>query len=119
MKTTRKDVYELFSSFGQLKSVRVPKKFDKSARGFAFVEFLLPKEAETAMDQLQGVHLLGRRLVMQYAQEDALDPEEEAERMTKRMRRQAATNELSALKGSSGRRRLDIGTQEGESFDSF
>ena len=116
---TRKDVYELFSSFGQLKSVRVPKKFDKSARGFAFVEFLLPKEAETAMDQLQGVHLLGRRLVMQYAQEDALDPEEEAERMTKRMRRQAATNELSALKGSSGRRRLDIGTQEGESFDSF
>ena len=114
---TRKDVYELFSSFGQLKSVRVPKKFDKSARGFAFVEFLLPKEAETAMDQLQGVHLLGRRLVMQYAQEDALDPEEEVERMTKRMKRQAATNELSALKSSSGRRRLDIGTQGDEGFD--
>lgn len=30
---TRKDVFELFNSFGQLKSVRVPKKFDKSARG--------------------------------------------------------------------------------------
>ena len=53
---TRKDVFELFSSFGQLKSVRVPKKFDKTARGFAFVEFLLPKEAENAMDQLHGVH---------------------------------------------------------------
>lgn len=49
----RKDIYELFSSFGQLKSVRVPKKFDKSARGFAFVEFLLPKEAESAMNQLE------------------------------------------------------------------
>ncbi|CCD22631.1 RNA-binding ribosome biosynthesis protein MRD1 NDAI_0A04750 [Naumovozyma dairenensis CBS 421] len=84
---TRKDVFELFNSFGQLKSVRVPKKFDKSARGFAFIEFLLPKEAENAMDQLQGVHLLGRRLVMQYAQEDAADAEEEIARMTKKVQK--------------------------------
>ena len=44
---------ELFGAFGQLKSVRVP-KFDQSARGFAFVEFNLMKEAETAMSQLEG-----------------------------------------------------------------
>ena len=51
---TRKDLLELFGAFGQLKSVRVPKKFDQSARGFAFVEFNLMKEAETAMSQLRG-----------------------------------------------------------------
>lgn len=103
---TRKDVFELFNSFGQLKSVRVPKKFDKSARGFAFVEFLLPKEAESAMDQLQGVHLLGRRLVMQYAEQEG-DAEAEIEKMTSRVKRQVATQQLGALT-KSGKRKLDL-----------
>lgn len=114
---TRKDVFELFNSFGQLKSVRVPKKFDKSARGFAFIEFLLPKEAENAMDQLQGVHLLGRRLVMQYAEEDAVDAEEEIARMTKKVRKQVATSEISALRNSGGRKKLE--TEEDEDALAF
>lgn len=105
---TRKDVFELFNSFGQLKSVRVPKKFDKSARGFAFVEFLLPKEAENAIDQLQGVHLLGRRLVIQYAESDAVNAEEEIARMTKKVRKQVATKEISLLRENGGRRKLDM-----------
>lgn len=105
---TRKDIFELFSSFGHLKSVRVPKKFDKSARGFAFVEFLLPKEAENAMDQLQGVHLLGRRLVMQYAEQESEDAEDEIARMTKKVRKQAAIREVAAIKNRGGRRKLDL-----------
>lgn len=112
---TRKDIFELFSSFGHLKSVRVPKKFDKSARGFAFVEFLLPKEAENAMDQLQGVHLLGRRLVMQFAQQDAENAEDEIARMTKKVKKQVATRELAAIKNSGGRRKLDL--ENGEEDD--
>ncbi|CAI4036969.1 hypothetical protein SMKI_16G2660 [Saccharomyces mikatae IFO 1815] len=113
---TRKDVFELFNSFGQLKSVRVPKKFDKSARGFAFVEFLLPKEAENAMDQLHGVHLLGRRLVMQYAEEDAVDAEEEIARMTKKVKKQVATNEMAALRNRGGRKKLDLDNEDNEGF---
>ncbi|ONH68089.1 Multiple RNA-binding domain-containing protein 1 [Cyberlindnera fabianii] len=104
---TRKDVFELFNSFGQLKSVRVPKKFDKSARGFAFVEFMLPKEAESAMDQLQGVHLLGRRLVMQYAEQASGDVEEEIEKMTKKVKKQVATQQLDAVRlAGQGKRKL-------------
>lgn len=110
---TRKDVFELFSSFGQLKSVRVPKKFDKSTRGFAFVEFLLPKEAENALDQLQGVHLLGRRLVMQYAELDAKNAEEEIERMTKKVRKQAATKQYAQIKSGGGRRKLEMEDDNG------
>ncbi|CUS21979.1 LAQU0S04e05402g1_1 [Lachancea quebecensis] len=106
----RKQVFELFSSFGQLKSVRVPKKFDKSTRGFAFVEFLLPKEAENAMEQLQGVHLLGRRLVMQHAEQEPQDAEEQIARMTKKVKSQVATQELAALRNG-GRRKVDL---EGE-----
>ncbi|AMD20716.1 HDL028Wp [Eremothecium sinecaudum] len=104
---TRKDVFELFSSFGQLKSVRVPKKFDKSARGFAFIEFLLPKEAENAMDQLQGVHLLGRRLVMQYAEQESDDVDEQIEKMTNKMKKQRATAELGAMINA-GKRKLNL-----------
>jgi multiple RNA-binding domain-containing protein 1 len=108
---TRKDVFELFNSFGQLKSVRVPKKFDKSARGFAFVEFLLPKEAENAMDQLQGVHLLGRRLVMQYAEQSSDDVEEEIEKLTRKAKKQVATRELGAIRAT-GKRKLDLDDDE-------
>lgn len=110
---SRKDVFELFNSFGQLKSVRVPKKFDKSARGFAFVEFLLPKEAESAMDQLQGVHLLGRRLVMQYAEQNSEDVEEEIEKMTKKVRKQVATQKLGNMRMNS-KRKLELEDEDGD-----
>lgn len=96
--TSRKDVVELFGAYGQIKSLRVPKKFDKSARGFAFVEYTTVKEAESAMDQLQGVHLLGRRLVMQFAEKDTDDVEEEIEKMTAKAKKHAASRELANLR---------------------
>lgn len=80
------------------------------------MEFLLPKEAENAMDQLHGVHLLGRRLVMQYAEEDAVDAEEEIARMTKKVRKQVATNEMAALRNRGGRKKLDVDDEENEGF---
>lgn len=95
---TRKDVLELFGTYGQVKSVRVPKKFDKSARGFAFVEYTLLKEAEDAMNQLEGVHLLGRRLVMQYAEKASENAEDEIEKMTQKVRKQAASREFAAAR---------------------
>ncbi|CCH41202.1 Multiple RNA-binding domain-containing protein 1 [Wickerhamomyces ciferrii] len=115
---SRKDVFELFNSFGQLKSVRVPKKFDKSARGFAFVEFLIPKEAQSAMDQLQGVHLLGRRLVMQYAEQGSDDVEAEIEKMTKKVKKQVATQQLGALR-LNGKRKLDLEDDDEEGVDNI
>lgn len=54
--STRVDVRRLFSAYGQLRSVRVPKKFDHSSRGYAFVEFISPGEAENAMAALSDVH---------------------------------------------------------------
>ncbi|CUM47934.1 uncharacterized protein AC631_05127 [Debaryomyces fabryi] len=114
---TRKDVLELFGAFGQLKSVRVPKKFDKSARGFAFVEFSLLKEAENAMDQLEGVHLLGRRLVMQYAEQNTEDAEAEIDRMTKKVKKQVATQQLASARLSGKGKNIDLETESGDEFD--
>ena len=66
----KKDIKQLFEPFGQLKALRLPKKFDGSHRGFVFVDFLTAKKAKNAYKQLSGVHLLGRRLVIEYAKED-------------------------------------------------
>jgi multiple RNA-binding domain-containing protein 1 len=64
---SRGELLQLFGSFGQLKSVRLPKKFDGGHRGFAFVEFLSTDEARAAMDSLLGTHLYGRHLVVEWA----------------------------------------------------
>lgn len=112
---SRKDIVELFGTFGNIKSARVPKKFDRSARGFAFVEFVLLKEAETAMSQLEGVHLLGRRLVMDYAENEAVDAEAEIERMTNKVKQQYGTQQLAASRGG-GKNMLDM-DEDGDGGD--
>lgn len=77
---TKKDVRALFSVYGTLKSLRLPKKATLSAtgssssRGFAFLEFTTHAEAQRAMDALKHTHLLGRHLVCQWANDaDSVD----------------------------------------------
>ncbi len=50
---TKKDIRDLFASQGQLKSVRLPKKFDNSTRGFGFVEYTTVREAQAAFEALK------------------------------------------------------------------
>jgi multiple RNA-binding domain-containing protein 1 len=61
------------SAHGQLKSVRLPKKHDARSRGFAFLEFITRREAENAYEALRHAHLLGRHLVLDWAQEAEQD----------------------------------------------
>ncbi|KAI3630878.1 hypothetical protein MIR68_012313 [Amoeboaphelidium protococcarum] len=72
---TKRDLMELFGTFAQLKSIKVPKKFDGSGhRGFAFVNFLTKQEAANAMESLSSTHLYGRKLVIEWAkEEDSVD----------------------------------------------
>ena len=67
---TKRDVQLLFNPFGVLKSVRVPKKFDGSHRGFAFIEYTTQREATDAMDALGNAHLYGRKCVIERADGD-------------------------------------------------
>ena len=66
---TSKDIRQLFSPFGTLKSVRLPKKFDGTPRGFAFVEFVMAPDAKTAHQALKRTHLYGRHLVLEASRE--------------------------------------------------
>ena len=104
---SKKDVRSLFGSYGQLRSVRVPKKIDSSTRGFAFADFVSAREAENAMDALKDTHLLGRRLVLEFAAEDPLDAEEEIQKMQDKVGKQANKVALQRLAGS-GRKKFNV-----------
>ena len=109
---SKKDIRSLFSSYGQLRSVRVPKKFDSSARGFAFADFVTAREAQNAIDALKDTHLLGRRLVLDFATEETMDPEQEIEKMQKKVGNQADKVALQRLTGS-GRKKFNVqGSEE-------
>eukprot|EP00177_Eucheuma_denticulatum_P008066 GFKZ01014694.1.p1 GENE.GFKZ01014694.1~~GFKZ01014694.1.p1 ORF type:complete len:951 (+),score=200.65 GFKZ01014694.1:63-2915(+) len=65
---TKQDIKQLFSSFGMLKNVRIPRRMDGTHRGFAFVEFASKNEAKSALEALSASHLYGRHLVIEYAE---------------------------------------------------
>jgi len=104
---TKKDVRALLGTYGQLRSVRVPKKFDSSARGFAFAEFITAREAENAIQALKDSHLLGRRLILEFAAAETVDAEEEIERMQKKVGGQVNKVALQKLTGG-GRQKINI-----------
>ncbi|KAI8097768.1 uncharacterized protein BX664DRAFT_293484 [Halteromyces radiatus] len=67
---TAKDLRELFSAYGQLKSLRLPKKFNGGHRGFAFLDFMTKQEAKNVYEHMSSIHLYGRHLVLEWAEED-------------------------------------------------
>jgi len=74
---TKQEVTEIFKTYGELTSVRLPSKMSGtgSHRGFAFIEFATKSDAKLAMKELSGsTHLYGRRLVLEWAeQEESLE----------------------------------------------
>ncbi|KAG4305153.1 hypothetical protein PORY_001323 [Pneumocystis oryctolagi] len=79
---TKKDVRQLFGSYGHLKSVRVPKKIDHSIRGFAFVEYVTSRDAKNAFNILKNTHLLGRHLILEWAFDDSFTNDLDVKRKT-------------------------------------
>ncbi|XP_066520410.1 probable RNA-binding protein 19 [Hoplias malabaricus] len=79
---TVRELRELFCTFGELKTVRLPKKGVGGAhRGFAFVDFLTKQDAKKAFSALcHSTHLYGRRLVLEWA--DAEESVEDLRRKT-------------------------------------
>ncbi|KAI7600533.1 hypothetical protein KC319_g22636 [Hortaea werneckii] len=85
---------------------------DRAARGFAFADFTTPKEAESAMDALRDTHLLGRRLVLDFAEGEPEDAEAEIEKMQKKVGSQV--NKVALQKLTSGGRKKFTTAQDEE-----
>ena len=110
---TKKDIRTLFGTYGQLRSVRLPKKADYTPRGFAFADFVTPREAENALNALRDTHLLGRKLVLDFAEAEAVDAEEEIAKMQKKVGGQVNKVTLQQLTGR-GRTKVNIGNEDDE-----
>ncbi|KAJ2077397.1 Multiple RNA-binding domain-containing protein 1 [Coemansia sp. RSA 988] len=104
---TRKDIRELVSAFGQVKSVRLPKKFSGGHRGFAFVDFLTPQEAQHVLDTMKSTHLYGRHLVLGWAEE-----ENSLQAIREKVGRQFAKDNAEGS-ASSKRRKIEMGQSRG------
>jgi len=60
---TEDDLKEAFEAFGQVASVAIIKdKFSGESRGFGFVEMPAKAEAQSALNDLNGKELKGRKL---------------------------------------------------------
>eukprot|EP00764_Aduncisulcus_paluster_P011176 gnl/Carplike_NY0171/4155_a5615_451.p1 GENE.gnl/Carplike_NY0171/4155_a5615_451~~gnl/Carplike_NY0171/4155_a5615_451.p1 ORF type:complete len:211 (+),score=25.42 gnl/Carplike_NY0171/4155_a5615_451:1-633(+) len=70
---TSKELRKLFTAYGQVKTVRMPKKYGGGGRGFCFVEFVSSKEAKRAYYSLKHTHFYGRHLVVEWAEEDSVE----------------------------------------------
>lgn len=110
---SKKDVRNLFGAYGQLRTIRVPKKADHTSRGYAFAEFTSAREAANAMDALRNTHLLGRRLVLEFVAEEPEDAEAEIEKMQKKAGSQADRLAIQKLLGT-GRKKFNVLGEEQE-----
>ncbi|KAJ1626966.1 hypothetical protein T492DRAFT_877496 [Pavlovales sp. CCMP2436] len=86
----------VFGSFGEVSSVRMPKKFDGKHRGFAFIEYLSNQDAAKAMDALGNTHLYGRHLSMDALRDKAKRNLDASQKATdaKRLRAAKAGDEM-------------------------
>ncbi|RMZ76392.1 hypothetical protein DV737_g4865, partial [Chaetothyriales sp. CBS 132003] len=106
--TSKKDIKSLLGSYGTLRSVRMPKKMDNTARGFAFADFATAKEARNAIEALSSTHLLGRRLVIDYAEGEIDDPEETIRAMEKKAGRQEHLRDAERLQRGGARKKFMV-----------
>ncbi|KAK6338942.1 Multiple RNA-binding domain-containing protein 1 [Orbilia brochopaga] len=105
---SEKQIRSLFGQYGKLRSVRVPRKFNRTSRGFGFAQFVSTREAENAMEALRHTHLHGRPLVLEWAKEDAKDAEEEIQRLQQKVGKQVDSVRFAKLSGAAGRKKFDI-----------
>eukprot|EP01041_Mallomonas_annulata_P007130 gene7130-14504_t len=101
--TTKKELKDLFSTFGNVKNVRIPKKMGGVHRGFAFVELTTVQEAEAAKNALANAHFYGRHLVIEWAKDD--------EHTIDELRKRASADE-GAIRMEKKRMRIDDAFEE-------
>lgn len=100
-----KEVKTLFNSFGSVKKVRLPRKFDGNHRGFGFIEFVTKTDAAKALQTLTHTHLYGRHLVIEWANEEDLS----VEGLRAKTRRLAEAMENIEANSASAPKKLQLG----------
>lgn len=67
-RTTPEDLRQAFEKYGEVGDVYIPRdRFTRESRGFAFVRYYDKRDAEDAMDSMDGAQLDGREVRCQMA----------------------------------------------------
>ena len=62
------ELREEFSRFGEIRDVYVPRDYyTKEPRGFAYIEFAERKDADEALEKMNGFEFDDRRIQVEYA----------------------------------------------------
>lgn len=111
---TVKELRELFCTFGELKTVRLPKKGISGAhRGFGFIDFLTKQDAKKAFTALcHSTHLYGRRLVLEWA--DAEETVDDLRRKTAQHFHDAPKKRRKAEVLEGILEQMEVGEEDGE-----
>ncbi|KAI7807500.1 probable RNA-binding protein 19 [Triplophysa rosa] len=111
---TGKELRELFCTFGELKTVRLPKKgIGGSHRGFGFIDFLTKQDAKKAFAALcHSTHLYGRRLVLEWA--DAEETVDDLRRKTAQHFHNAPKKRKKAEILEGIMEQMEVGQEDGE-----
>ncbi|KAG1938910.1 putative RNA-binding protein [Pimephales promelas] len=111
---TVKELRELFCTFGELKTVRLPKKgIGGTHRGFGFIDFLTKQDAKKAFTALcHSTHLYGRRLVLEWA--DAEDTVDDLRRKTAQHFHDAPKKRRKAEVLEGILEQMEVGEEDGE-----
>ncbi|XP_055350135.1 probable RNA-binding protein 19 [Paramacrobiotus metropolitanus] len=115
---TEKEVRDVFKVFGELKSVRLPKKMGEvgTHRGFGFVDFHTKADAKRAFDALcHSTHLYSRRLVLEWAATDEQDVDVLRSKTAEHFR--ADNSSRKKVKKSHIRQELDDNAQNADGMD--
>jgi len=65
------DLTDMFSKFGKITSIKVMTSEEGKSKGFGFISFEAPEQAEAACDDLDGKELNGKKLFVGRAQKKA------------------------------------------------
>jgi len=105
-RTTNEDLEYLFEKYGRVGDVYIPKeKYSKESRGFAFVRFVDKRDAEDAMDALDGRLYDGRELRVQMAKYGRPDNDRNRRRSRSRDRRSRSRDRRSKSRDRRSRSR--------------
>jgi len=104
----QKELHALFSTFGQVKKIRIPKKVGGQHRGFAFVDYSTHQEAVNAMTALSATHLYGRHLVIEWAKDD----DDDIDMLRKRAKIDAAAITVDKRRRKEETKAIEAGAEE-------
>ncbi|EDW00109.1 probable RNA-binding protein 19 [Drosophila grimshawi] len=104
-----REVREIFKAFGELTSLRIPKKMtpgEDAHRGFGFVDYTTKADAKRAFDALSAsTHLYGRRLVLEWA---SVEDQHDVDELRKRTAAKFDSNQMAVEAKRSRRAYFDI-----------